>query len=185
MVWLVHCWNDLDFRSQFYILRNKKKILLCVCHLTTLRIDTKNTTGTHPTLFVSHVQNGCDFGNCVLRTRLCDWILLLSCGCNYSLFVPTRRFIFCIFFFTKSAIHQKKSINNKIDRPRNTRGASETLVRSLGFKRFKTDLVPKEDSNCAVCLNEYQIKEKIRFLPCRHHFHKKCIDKWLLLNKTW
>lgn len=33
---------------------------------------------------------------------------------------------------------------------------------------------------CYVCLEDFAIGEEIRELPCRHAFHAKCVDKWLL-----
>ena len=36
---------------------------------------------------------------------------------------------------------------------------------------------------CSICLLDYEEDESIRFLPCCHKFHAKCIDTWLL-NKN-
>ena len=33
--------------------------------------------------------------------------------------------------------------------------------------------------SCSVCLEEFQIGDVIRNLPCTHPFHKDCVDKWL------
>ena len=33
---------------------------------------------------------------------------------------------------------------------------------------------------CAVCLEEYEEREKLRELPCSHRFHVACIDEWLM-----
>ena len=33
---------------------------------------------------------------------------------------------------------------------------------------------------CYICLEEFHGGEEIRELPCRHAFHRKCVDKWLL-----
>ena len=33
---------------------------------------------------------------------------------------------------------------------------------------------------CYICLEEFRGGEEIRELPCRHAFHRKCVDKWLL-----
>ena len=41
--------------------------------------------------------------------------------------------------------------------------------------------IKKEDINeqCSICLEEYIENTYKRTLDCNHHFHKKCIDKWL------
>lgn len=36
---------------------------------------------------------------------------------------------------------------------------------------------------CAVCLCEFDCGDMVRRLPCCHHFHPVCIDRWLLQNK--
>ncbi|KAJ1822895.1 hypothetical protein LPJ56_000488 [Coemansia sp. RSA 2599] len=35
------------------------------------------------------------------------------------------------------------------------------------------------EENCAVCLEEFLVGDKVRQLPCRHYFHVLCIDPWL------
>lgn len=37
---------------------------------------------------------------------------------------------------------------------------------------------------CVICLEEFDDKEKFRKLPCKHIFHKKCIDHWVMYSKT-
>ncbi|KAK9757987.1 hypothetical protein RND81_01G198800 [Saponaria officinalis] len=41
-----------------------------------------------------------------------------------------------------------------------------------------------EDAECVICLSAYDDGSEIRELPCRHHFHCDCIDKWLHMNAT-
>ncbi|KAJ2745939.1 hypothetical protein GGI20_001754 [Coemansia sp. BCRC 34301] len=37
-----------------------------------------------------------------------------------------------------------------------------------------------DESMCAICLGRYIPQESLRLLPCKHAFHQKCIDAWLL-----
>ncbi|KAL8208089.1 hypothetical protein R6Q57_007501 [Mikania cordata] len=42
-----------------------------------------------------------------------------------------------------------------------------------------------EDTACAICLSEYNVKETVRCIPeCRHCFHADCIDEWLKIKGT-
>jgi hypothetical protein len=37
--------------------------------------------------------------------------------------------------------------------------------------------------SCAVCLCDFELYQMARRLPCCHHFHSECIERWLLQNK--
>ncbi|KAF8691954.1 hypothetical protein HU200_039993 [Digitaria exilis] len=36
---------------------------------------------------------------------------------------------------------------------------------------------------CRVCLSKIRVSETTRRLPCRHVFHRDCVDRWLLSCK--
>jgi len=37
-----------------------------------------------------------------------------------------------------------------------------------------------QDTACVICLADYEPGERLRILTCKHGFHSKCIDSWLL-----
>ncbi|XP_051145358.1 E3 ubiquitin-protein ligase At1g63170-like isoform X2 [Andrographis paniculata] len=45
-------------------------------------------------------------------------------------------------------------------------------------------VIPSEDAECCICLCSYDDGAELRELPCTHHFHSTCIDKWLYINAT-
>ncbi|CAK5091466.1 unnamed protein product [Meloidogyne enterolobii] len=40
------------------------------------------------------------------------------------------------------------------------------------------------NSDCPVCIDPYKPGDILRQLPCRHIFHKSCVDPWLLEHRT-
>lgn len=50
--------------------------------------------------------------------------------------------------------------------------------------RCATALDVEEESECAVCVENYEVGDEIRILPCFHEFHKCCIDRWFLSGKA-
>lgn len=71
-------------------------------------------------------------------------------------------------------------------------GARHRSQRRLGdaaqkaLSRLTTRTLKKGDketepdfSHCAVCIEAYQLNDVVRVLPCKHVFHKVCVDPWL------
>ncbi|GFP86204.1 E3 ubiquitin-protein ligase ring1 [Phtheirospermum japonicum] len=36
-----------------------------------------------------------------------------------------------------------------------------------------------DDQHCVICLEDWEIGEKVKEMPCKHRFCKGCIEKWL------
>ncbi|KAF5478314.1 hypothetical protein F2P56_004882 [Juglans regia] len=45
-------------------------------------------------------------------------------------------------------------------------------------------VLSQEDAECCICLSTYDDGVELRQLPCGHHFHCACVDKWLYINAT-
>ena len=42
----------------------------------------------------------------------------------------------------------------------------------------------KQKSICYVCMNVFVIDQCVRRIPCGHYFHRECIDRWLLTQRS-
>ncbi|KAF3337794.1 RING-H2 finger protein ATL58-like isoform X1 [Carex littledalei] len=63
-------------------------------------------------------------------------------------------------------------------------GLKKEVREMLPVVVFKESFLIRE-TQCSVCLGEYQSDEKLqRIPPCGHTFHVDCIDHWLSTNST-
>lgn len=62
--------------------------------------------------------------------------------------------------------------------------ASPAQLSRLPLATFERGPGEAESKSCIICLEPYEEGEQIRVLPCdaseRHHFHRACVDRWLL-----
>ncbi|XP_018771019.1 E3 ubiquitin-protein ligase RNF130 isoform X3 [Serinus canaria] len=69
-------------------------------------------------------------------------------------------------------------------RDRNQRRLGDAAKKAIG--KLTTRTVKKGDKetdpdfdHCAVCIESYKQNDVVRILPCKHVFHKICVDPWL------
>ena len=43
-------------------------------------------------------------------------------------------------------------------------------------------LIDNAEKQCAICLENYSIGNKIIYLPCCHYFHSSCIRNWIKIK---
>mmetsp|Transcript_5633 Transcript_5633/g.23885 ORF Transcript_5633/g.23885 Transcript_5633/m.23885 type:complete len:350 (-) Transcript_5633:1939-2988(-) len=68
---------------------------------------------------------------------------------------------------------------------RQSRMASSKRIEELPQTDFDPDnFDSNHDASCVICLNPYELGEKLRTLPCKHDYHSDCVDQWLLIDKS-
>ncbi|KAL2631601.1 hypothetical protein R1flu_016287 [Riccia fluitans] len=92
--------------------------------------------------------------------------------------------VLATFFFVRR--HRLRHLGSRLLQSRESLGMSATEVKALPVLVFKCG----GDGNgtaetCAICLEDYEIGEKLRMLPCHHEFHTACIDQWLLTRRPF
>lgn len=63
---------------------------------------------------------------------------------------------------------------------------SKKFIKSLmKIKKTTPALLKRVKSDCcSICINDFDVDERVCFLKCNHIFHKNCIMKWLLKKNT-
>ncbi|CAA0828613.1 RING/U-box superfamily protein [Striga hermonthica] len=67
------------------------------------------------------------------------------------------------------------------------RGLSQDAIEELPSFMFSAAeaFVPCQEAICSICLQDLKRREYTRLLPgCRHLFHRRCIDEWLVRQGT-
>lgn len=70
--------------------------------------------------------------------------------------------------------------------PAEPRGLDQQQIAQLPTRRFHPsdsdghgEGQGSEQTSCCICLSAYSEGEEVRTLPCMHHYHSACIDRWL------
>merc|ERR1712235_67534 len=60
---------------------------------------------------------------------------------------------------------------------------SRRKLNQLPIIKFNREQHAQVFECCAICLEDFKNGDKIRELPCKHGYHKSCIDPWLTSNR--
>lgn len=82
-----------------------------------------------------------------------------------------------IFYF----IQKFRNANLRGRNQRQLGNVANKAIRKLATRTVKRDdkETDPEFDHCAVCIEGYKSNDVIRILPCKHVFHKQCVDPWL------
>jgi hypothetical protein len=79
----------------------------------------------------------------------------------------------------EATIAQRSEIGVE-DIPPKTSSTSVNCTEMPNKNDVPNDTGRSRSRQCSVCTEDFIENEKIRILPCRHIYHKRCIDPWLL-----
>ena len=54
----------------------------------------------------------------------------------------------------------------------------ERIIDNLPTRILKSDDAQFRSETCTICLRNFNVGERVKTLPCCHHFHCNCIDPW-------
>lgn len=119
------------------------------------------------------------------------WFCVATIGVQYLeifffcllaiLLVPV--FCFCLPCFVQflAAVHD----------PMDGKGADQKAIDKIPLLSYREPVskcadeeAGEERDGCPICLGDFVSGDQVRLLPCKHQFHRGCVDQWLLVNAT-
>nr|XP_033803358.1 E3 ubiquitin-protein ligase RNF149 [Geotrypetes seraphini] len=86
-----------------------------------------------------------------------------------------------IFYYIQRFLYTGSQFGNQSNRKKTKKAIGQLQLHTV--KRNEKGLDVDAES-CAVCIENYKPKDAVRILPCKHVFHRVCIDPWLLEHRT-
>eukprot|EP00741_Cyanophora_paradoxa_P003635 tig00000093_g3532.t1 len=111
---------------------------------------------------------------------LCIVLLSLSFAAVALPFLPPCLLCFCLPCLLPLMFFAARLAPNSAQRLQATSEQVEAVPKAV----FAPGLMPEEDASCVMCMEAYEPGAELRQLPCRHFFHRGCIDRWLAIKRT-
>ncbi|GJP77070.1 hypothetical protein CLOP_g7503 [Closterium sp. NIES-67] len=90
----------------------------------------------------------------------------------------------CLFPWKRQAGEGARSDASQERHPEIAKGLPDDVRGQLAVVVIAPRDLASIDDQCPICLTDYQLNDVQHRLPCRHHFHKPCIDAWLTAHTT-
>ncbi|KAM5142920.1 E3 ubiquitin-protein ligase RNF149 isoform 1-T1 [Callospermophilus lateralis] len=86
-----------------------------------------------------------------------------------------------IFYYIQRFLYTGSQFGSQSHRKETKKVIGQLLLHTVKHGEKGIDI---DAENCAVCIENFKVKDVIRILPCKHIFHRICIDPWLLDHRT-
>ncbi|XP_067945126.1 uncharacterized protein [Watersipora subatra] len=84
-----------------------------------------------------------------------------------------------VFFFFQKHRNSNRAMMAQLKKQK----AAKKALKRIG-ERVIREVDEEVQEDCTYCLEPLAVGETIRDLPCRHKFHKDCVEDWLIQNRT-
>lgn len=122
-------------------------------------------------------------GSVSMNMNMVTTVMAFSVSAFFVLFVFTR--LLCARIHLRAAAGDPAFPAFHVER--GIRGLEPAVVTTFPTVKFgdASHRPAAQESQCTVCLEEYEAKDVVRVLPsCGHAFHVACIDAWLRQHST-
>ncbi|XP_059820418.1 E3 ubiquitin-protein ligase RNF149-like isoform X2 [Hypanus sabinus] len=91
-----------------------------------------------------------------------------------------------IFYYIQRFLYAGSSFSSQNKKSKNSRKEARKAINKLQLHtvRHGDREIDLDVEGCAVCIEVYRSRDVVRILPCKHVFHRMCIDPWLLEHRT-
>ena len=108
----------------------------------------------------------------------------------FAMAVGSCLLIMLVSYFYSNIVYlfYKKKVSTVVKLVRDWRKSrrgrlSRRKLNQLPVIKFNREQHAQVFECCAICLEDFKNGDKIRELPCKHGYHKSCIDPWLTSNR--
>lgn len=108
----------------------------------------------------------------------------------FAMAVGSCLLIMLVSYFFSNIVYlfYKKKVSTVVKLVRDWRKSrrgrlSRRKLNQLPVIKFNREQHAQVFECCAICLEDFKNGDKIRELPCKHGYHKSCIDPWLTSNR--
>jgi hypothetical protein len=86
--------------------------------------------------------------------------------------------------FTSADYELLQRLDDDLEIKQKRRAAEHEISRLPHFSITARDIACNsvENKACAICLEQFEVNNVVKILPCLHRYHIKCVDTWLREN---